>query len=138
MRENIGIFRGKRIDNGEWVEGTGIFSDGINTWLTFNEPNMPIDFGLRHFRVDPNTIGECTGLKANGKLIFEGDILKFNYIGKNRGVEGIAAVEYHNGKFGVLWGWHRDFVPLDGFANTTIEIIGNVTDNPELLKGGEG
>ena len=42
-----------------------------------------------------------------------------------------------NGKFGVEWGWHRELVALDGFANTMIEVIGNIHDNPELLKGEE-
>jgi hypothetical protein len=55
-------------------------------------------------QVDPETVGQYTGLTANGKKIFEGDILKFDYIGRNRGVNGIASVVFENGKFGVLWG----------------------------------
>lgn len=61
--------------------------------------------------------------------------MKFTYTGQNHGVEGVAVVEFENGKFGVKWGWHKEFIPLDGFANTTIEVIGNIHDNPELLKG---
>lgn len=130
MRENIGLFRGKRIDNGEWVEGNLLAPNYV-----FDDWCIAPHLKPMALAVDPDTIGECTGVKANGNLIFEGDILQFNYIGKNRGVEGVAAVEYHNGKFGVFWGWHSEFVPLDGFANTTLEIIGTVHDNPEPPKG---
>jgi hypothetical protein len=34
----------------------------------------------------------------------------------------------------VKWGWHNEFVCLDGFANTTLEVIGDIHDNPELLR----
>ena len=85
--------------------------------------------------VIPETIGQFTGLTdKNGKKIFEGDVLRFNYTGKNHGVEGKATVIFEHGKFCVLWGWHKEFVCLDGFANTTIEVIGNIHDNPELLE----
>lgn len=88
------------------------------------------------FEVTPETVGQYTGLTdKNGTKIFEGDILRFSYTGKNHGVEGVAAVEFENGKFGVKWGWHKEFVPLDGFANTTIEVVGNIYDNPELMGG---
>lgn len=128
MRKDMGLFRGKR-DDGKWVFGDLCHDwDGIPRCISNYCGSNP---------VAPNTVGECTMMKdKNGKSIFEGDILQFNYIGENRGVEGVAAVEFCNGKFGVLWGWHRDFVSLDGFANTTIEIIGNVIDNPELLERG--
>lgn len=130
MREIL--FRGKRKDNGEWVEGS------LWTWgkkVRIHQIFDIIDDAL-WFRVDPNTIGQYTGMTdKNGKKIFEGDILQFDYIGENRGVNGIAEVVFQNGKFGVLWGWHKELVALDGFANTTMEVIGNIHDNPDLLKG---
>lgn len=65
MRENIGLFRGKRIDNGEWVEGCLQIYAGI----------VSILYATEWYRVDPETIGECTGLRdKNGKLVFEYDI----------------------------------------------------------------
>ena len=142
MREIL--FRGRR-DNGEWTEGFIVASrentypdgfemitvDGIN----YDElENYQPDF--LSYAVDLETVGQFTGLTdKNGKKIFEGDILKFSYTGKNHGVEGTEAVVFKNGKFGVEWGWHREMVALDGFANTTIEVIGNIHDNPELLEG---
>lgn len=131
MREIL--FRGKREDNGELVEG-------YYAW--YGRPGAPF-IGFRNSietmmwcEIDPTTIGQYTGLTdKNGNRIFEGDIVRLEYTGKNRGVEGLASVIFENGKFGVRWGWHKDFVCLDGFANSTIEVIGNVFDNPELLGG---
>lgn len=138
MREIL--FRGKRIDNGEWVQGSFCLDalelkngpcgvDGFIRMYDFDNSKMQM------YEVDRETVGQYTGLTAHGTKIFEGDILKFSYTGKNHGVEGVAVVEFENGKFGVKWGWHKEFIPLDGFANTTIEIIGNIHDNPELLEG---
>lgn len=96
------------------------------------------DFYPDYYEVDPETVCQYTGLTdKNGAEIFEGDIVLFDYIGKNLGVNGKAAVDFNNGKFGVFWGWHKDFVALDGFSNTTLEVIGNIHDNPEMLKGAE-
>ena len=125
MREIL--FRGKCIDDGEWVYGDLYHR---NEEVLIN--NYQQGFNLA---VSPETVGQFTGLTdMNGKKIFERDVLQFNYTGKNHGVEGKATVIFEHGKFGVLWGWHKEFVCLDGFANTTIEVIGNIHDNPELLE----
>ena len=124
------LFRGNRIDNGEWVEGDICHHDGVVSYIG----QHPADGSMVCFDLDSTTVGQYTGLTANGKKIFEWDVLQFNYTGKNHGVEGKATVIFEHGKFGVLWGWHKEFVCLDGFANTTIEVIGNIHDNPELLE----
>ena len=128
MREIL--FRGKRKDTGEWIYG-----DLVHWWGRHNtKPDIQIYNNVQRFNVIHETIGQYTGLTdKNGNKIFEGDILQFDYIGKNLGVNGIAFVVFQNGKFGVNWGWHKEFVCLDGFANTTLEVIGNIHDNPELL-----
>ena len=101
---------------------------------SFADWNMPRT--MQPYVVIPSTVGQYTGLTdKNGTKIFEGDILQFDYIGKNLGVNGVAFVNFQNGKFGVEWGYHKEFVCLDGFANTTLEVIGNIHDNPELLRG---
>lgn len=67
-------------------------------------------------------------------IAIRGQLVRMSYTGKNLGVNGTAEVVFQNGKFGVIWGWHKELVALDGFANTKIEVIGNVYDNPELLE----
>ena len=129
MREIL--FRGKLIDNGEWVQGS-LFSEGTRIEIVRGTCN---NIGIEGVEVIHETVGQYTGLTdKNGKKIFEWDVLQFNYTGKNHGVEGKATVIFEHGKFGVLWGLHKEFVCLDGFANTTIEVIGNIHDNPELLE----
>lgn len=84
--------------------------------------------------VNGETLCQFSGVfDSNGNRIFENDILSFDYIGENRGAKGVAPVVFENGKFGVLWGWHKELVCLDGFANTKISVIGNIFDNPELI-----
>lgn len=89
MREHMGLFRGKRIDNGEWVWGNLLSCDeryfmlpanNIETWNTDWLTKGQYIFG-RFVEVDPDAIGECTGLRdKNGKLIFEHQ--KFKYEGE--------------------------------------------------------
>lgn len=130
MREIL--FRGKRIDNGEWVYGDLRNYENNGSKAIFSHK------ALSRFVVVPETVGQYTGLTdKNGTKIFEGDILRFSYTGNTNGVEGIASVVFESGKFGVLCGWHKELVCLDGFANTKVEVIGNIHDNPELL-GEEG
>ena len=81
MREYL--FHGKRVGNGEWVEGTGIFFDGINTWLSRNNPTKPIAYGMEHFVVEPESVGQYTGMnefvitdRSYSKPLFEGDIVE--------------------------------------------------------------
>lgn len=156
MRENIGLFRGKRIDNGEWVEGNLLGPDAM-----FNEWYIVITEGFCR-AVDPDTVGECTGLKdKNGKLIFEGDIVRYGlFYDYNCFLESLEhPEEYDNEVYDddieidyVQWGGEWEYPAFD-LANhnfesnglSTIasgdyeyEIIGNIHDNPELLKGGDG
>lgn len=146
MREIL--FRGKWIDNGEWVEGYyakqsnhACFARELK-YQHFIFKNVCLDFnlgGLQEFEVYPETIGQYTGLTdKNGRKIFEGDIIHLEYIRNPRGIEGTEAVIFQDCKFGILWGSYREFVTLTGFVNTTLEVIGNIHDNPELMKGEQG
>lgn len=98
MRENMGIYRGKRKDTGEWVEGDLIESDNshypmvlIGHVITSRDKHTNALFfdGFDLFEVDPATVGQYTGLLDNqGKRIFENDTVRF----KRKFVHGGAVV----------------------------------------------
>lgn len=131
-------FRGKRLDNGEWVYGWYLqTSAGEHRIANIDEKNFP-----QLYPVDPATVGQYTGLKdENGVEIYEGDILGIDIHSWLKTDDVLASanevVEYRDCKYGVLWGFHRDFTSLDSFACTTFKIIGNIYENPELLKEAE-
>ena len=130
MREHIGLFRGKRIDNGEWVEGYYIpaLEEGRHCIYPQTSPDMGC-------YVDPDTIGECTGLKdKNGELIFEGDIVEG---GDFDAEDGYGVVSWYDAAFEVGTEFFCGTFHENYFGKE-FEIIGNIHDNPELLKGGEG
>ena len=141
MREIL--FRGKRIDNGEWLEGF-IVSSRENTYpngfemitvdgINYDELDSYIPDFIS-YAVDPSTVGQYTGMKdKNGERIFDGDVAKVLQ-GKDK---DIAYVGFENGAFMLypktgnihertLWEyWYNDW---------DVEVIGNITDNPELLE----
>lgn len=137
MREIL--FRGKRISDGSWVEGGIIktfhpnFDHESPEAFNFRKENCYcICANNRDIFVEQTSIGQFTGLTdKNGKKIFEGDIVSHFVNGK----EFKGVVRYVDGAFGIRC--------EDGagqflcFCNNG-EVIGNIHDNPELLKGGEG
>lgn len=141
------LFRGKRIDNGEWVQGNLIRSndaeDGYEAIIIpTNDSNMFTkggsrgDLGFENWhRVNETTICQCTGLKdKNGKLIFENDIMEAHIDEDFPEDVSRFKVEW-NGK-----GWienHPDGVDreyLDDFDTEHFKVVGNIFDNPELLE----
>lgn len=125
--QNRFLSRGKRIDNGEWVEGYlyGIWERRYILWgMTNDIPNM--------VEVDPETVCQCTAMPdKNNKLIFENDIaIKHNDDDKEpyliRWSENYAA-----------WELAQCGCAMYGFFDVDfgeIEVIGNAIDNPELLE----
>lgn len=134
MREIL--FRGKRTDNGEWVEGYYYKAkycrtdDELCDYITvphpkeYNEPSS-------HYIVNPDTVGQYTGLKdKNGKKIFEGDIVKKFWLGKMC----IYQIDYDNGLASFIGRAGMGFTTLtDRSDSGGLEVVGNIHDNPELL-----
>ena len=133
------LFRGKRLDNGEWVYGSSCMDAleqfnglcGVDGFIRLYDKAKG---KMQTYEVDRETVGQYTGLKdKNGKRIFYGDVAKVLQ-GKDK---DIAYVGFENGAFMLypktgniyertLWEyWYNDW---------DVEVIGNVTDNPELLE----
>lgn len=129
MREIL--FRGKRIDNGEWVYGMlcNVLWDGELEV----EPAIQVSDELEMFAhpVIPETVEQYTGLDdKNGVKIFEGDILKGamrNLIVAYKGAGFIAYWNDHDYGYGTEQMWCN---LVEGG-----EVIGNIHDNPELMEG---
>lgn len=133
--EDRWLFKAKRADNREWVQGYlyGIWEKRYILWeMTNDVPNM--------IEVDPTTICQCTGMKdKNGKLIWENDIVK----DKN---SNFYIAIWWNDYYQYCWvciksiieifvGRKRDLWVIA--ENFKIEVIGNIFDNPELLESEE-
>lgn len=114
------LFRGKRIDNGEWV---------IANNLCVRE-----DFAMvAIFKVLRNTVGQFTGLyNDNGNEIFEDDIVVFDEA-EDPDMER-AVVVFDDGKFKLKYCNYGYMDDLDGVTAKRQIIIGNIHDNPEMCE----
>ena len=120
MREIL--FRGKLQSNGEWSFGNLNVSLRGTVIITPDETSIG-----KYGQVIPETVGQYTGLNdKNGKKIFEGDIVKY----KNNSP---CKVGYIDSQFVMMWkNFYRNFEQVYDYK---IEVIGNIHDNSELLKG---
>ena len=140
MREIL--FCGKRLDNGEWVEGylekrpSPIQMPGYGgPWYILVPPQDPDDNG-GFYNVDPETVGQYTGLDdKNGRKIFEGDLVKLD--GWEPPAMQIAFIE---GAFCLadadeVGEYCGDIHYIHHAGDNQTTVIGNIHDNPELLRG---
>lgn len=125
MREIL--FRAKRVDNGEWVEGDFVSNKYILQGYRV-ERGFVVPYNT--FEVIPETVGQYTGLTdKNGKKIFEGDIIKI-YWRDGIATKGLIRYKSNWCRFVVV----EDEVPYSLDNTTPFEVIGNVIDNAKLLE----
>ena len=136
MREIL--FRGKRLDNGEWVAGWFVRlhsgeSKSNRIYTGYAEKDCG-EYFPDWFEVDPATVGQYTGLTGRaGQKIFEGDIMRFSAYG----YDYVGEVTFENGSFCIACKPPRSSTkPYCDFAidRYGAEKIGNRWDNPELLE----
>lgn len=131
MREIL--FRGKRVDNGEWAFGYYLILPMGETVILSNKG---------YAKVDPETVGQYTSLTdKNGMKVFEGDIL----IDDNNWFKGLVVFRHTSisldfddscegsGFYAVV-----QRIPYRGLTHIcSSKIIGNIHDNPDLWEGEE-
>ena len=134
------LFKAKRIDNGEWVQGVPFEIEGKTIILIKDNENLLRTHYLEEnmwnaeiyvIEVDKSTICQCTGLKdKNGKLIWENDIILCKV--------GTAKVIWNRSEWRIEWLkndlWRKDlyYWAVEDIQRTVV--IGNIFDNKELLE----
>lgn len=137
-------FRGKRVDNNQWVYGH------YSSWKHFNGTSFEVMHAIESDEmpkliVHPETVGQFTGLLyKDGKEIYEGDLLRFI----NHYEKGIPYHVYHvvlwSYKFHMWYCFHSKNKKEEGIqgncflysyakASPAFELYSNIHDNPELL-----
>ena len=157
------LYRAKRTDNGEWVEGNIIWSDDINDdykaiIIPATDSNMFTrggangDLGFeKWYRVDPSTTCQCTGLKdKNGNMIWENDIVRFQFDNDdcpfmNKDTKkriGKVYLSDYRASWSIAMGregskeLNNDLFKFVQNGNR-VEVIGSAIENPELLLEGK-
>lgn len=140
-------FRGKRSKDDEWVYGGLVYRLPkhpeiiINEYITHQNGECEDNF-VFYQDIYEDTVGQFTGLHdRNGEEIYEGDIVNFDdspysvyahpYTGKVVFYKGQLCVEHYEDCFTTTF-----YTPLfkDDFADKKTTVLGNIYDNPELLK----
>jgi len=146
MKREI-LFRGKRKDNDEWIEGS-LLNFRENTYIIPHDSEYCYDdteklaFDVKYFEVLPETVGQFTGMSdVNGVKIFEGDIFK-GYKIAGRRVNFVFWYDEDERAFMYGSVYKKGYrLSISKYCisikESEIEIIGNIHDNPEVLGGGE-
>ena len=143
------LFRAKRIDNVEWVEGCLLVLDDETYRIATSclQGNAEHLLEVCAYEVDPSTICQCTGLKdKNGKLIWENDILSISKNMDSTGSYYFPPIKYPVNVFVrwdlCAWLWEtisknkkeKYYISFpDAWCHYEAEVIGNIFDNPGLI-----
>lgn len=122
-------FKGKRLDNGEWAYGD-LIQTPESTSIFWTEPYSG-SWQEKKVKIDPSTVSQYTGLQDDkDEEIYEGDIVRDEY-------EGIAKVHFDSYAWRLIYGIGDDDDQVQSFEELDclrMAVIGNIHDNPELLK----
>jgi len=128
-------FIGKRVDNGEWVYGDLIHGVGGKAGKTFilpivlNLAYLPGCHPLDGYEVIPETVGQFTGLTdKNGVEIYEGDIVNSKLTCEK------YKVYYNESEVVFVGSPLTSGYETECWLNSALEVVGNIHNNPELLK----
>lgn len=132
-------FRGKRIDNGEWVYGWYIQYEHMGVIKHYIVTNWAQIY-VNSYEVDPETVGQYMGRQdQKGKEICKGDVIEYPYVYTGRNLKFTAYVDWSDELLcyclrNMDGTWKSEAHAYD-FENNS-EVIGNRWDNPDLLEGG--
>lgn len=140
------LFKAKRMDNGEWLEGF-VFETNDNSYIAYNgqfDDDLFLSPSNIFIRVDKNTICQYTGLTdKNGKKIWENDVVKkhfyTDYDAYANSEEYVGKVEYLDFAWCITFEENKHkcvypiFMAVEFKDAEYYEVIGNIFDNPELL-----
>ena len=134
------LFKAKRIDNGEWVQGALFNGEShciIGQEIKFS-PYTEHECKIVGYEVDRDTICQCTGLKdKNGKMLWENDILVGYLDDMYQENATYAQVIWDKNGFYTKEQYSDDISLMDEFDEKHFEVCGNIFDNPELLESEE-
>ena len=145
MRE----YRGKRVDNGDWVKGS-YFLDADQQKTYIIQYQVVSHYADAMFRpsvylteVIPESVGQYTGSKdKNGVKIYESDLTPLKHSFEHTKHTGKVTFDSKNG-YGLFLeddrgaGWGYVWFPFYKIQKDELEVIGNTTDNPKLLESEE-
>ena len=143
------LFRGKRVDNDEWLESNSINVQADIFGREHVYMGVPVKYGkhpngyyIEWHEVIPETVGQYTGLPdKNGKKIFKGDLLKCesNLVWLVAFEDGAFVCKDDENVTYFTFYEHREYnsktKKYENFIPKDFEIIGNIHDNPDFLKG---
>ena len=127
------LFKAKRKNNGEWVEGYYLNIAKINRFICTGK--IKLDGAVKGiiapemYEIDPDTICQYTGLTdKNGQKIWENDILEL------QDEDGYFTCEWEEDTARFVMNGDEIIVDFDNYWGYQVEVIGNVFDNAELLE----